>query len=90
MDLNFSSLLLILFLVGALIFIGREFEIRYPTYIDYKIDNKSSIKQQLRTGAYLVLDYLSDLAWPGKLERAYAFKHSKRTPEQILAEHKRL
>lgn len=90
MDLNFSSLLLILFLVGALIFIGREFEIRYPTYIDYKIDDKSSIKQQLRTGAYLVLDYLSDLCWPGKLELAYAFKHSKRTPQQILAENKRL
>lgn len=81
-DLNFTSVVLLTLLIGALIFIGREFEERYPNYVDYKDGEKSTIIQQLRSGAFVALDYASDILYPGTRGMAVRYKQSKRTYEQ--------
>lgn len=82
LDLNFTTVLLLVSLLGILVFVGREFEERYPAYVDYKEGDKTTLVQQLRAGAFVALDYASDVAFPGARSRAISYKQQKRTAEQ--------
>lgn len=78
--MNITVIILIALLLGALILIGREFEERYAKLIDYKADHEpSTLQQQMRTGAYVLFDYISDMCWPGNRTQAYAYKRMKGT-----------
>lgn len=76
-DLNLTTLILLALLVGAVIFIGRELEERYPEYVDYAHPRKSTVVQQLRAGTFVALDYASELAFPGSREKALEYKRNR-------------
>ena len=80
--MNFTVLILLGLLLAAFVLIGREFEERYPGYVDYKTNDKSTIAQQMRTGAFITIDYVSDLIWPGSRDHAIRYKQTRQTPEQ--------
>lgn len=78
LDLNITTIGLILLVVGLIVFIGREFQARYPQYADYVgPDKQSTPVQQARAGGFVVLDFASDLAFPGSREKAREYKKSK-------------
>lgn len=78
--MNITVIILIALLIGALILIGREFEERYAKFVDYKSEQEpSTLQQQMRTGAYVLFDYISDMCWPGNRMQAYAYKRTKGT-----------
>lgn len=86
MNMNFTVLILLGLLLAAFVLIGREFEDRYPGYIDYKTGEKSTLVQQMRVGAFITIDYVSDLIWPGSREHAVRYKQTRKTPEQARQE----
>lgn len=83
MDFIFVVCLLVI-LAGLLIVIGREFEERYPAYIDFASESKpSTLVQQLRTGVFMAMDFGSDMIWPGSRHTAIAFKRARQTKEEL-------
>lgn len=78
LDLNFTTVLILLLLLGTLVFIGREFEKHNPQYVDYKEGDKTTLIQQLRAGGFVALDYASDILFPGDRDRAISYKQQKK------------
>jgi hypothetical protein len=76
-ELNFLTIILFALLVGVVIFVGRELELRYPKYADYAKDAPSTILQQFRAGAFVILDYASEVVFPGSRENALTYKREK-------------
>lgn len=75
---NLTTIIALALLVGIIIFIGRELEVHYPDYTDYvEKGGKSTIVQQLRAGAFILLDYGSDLIYPGSREKMLLYKRNK-------------
>lgn len=75
---NLTTVIALALLVGIVIFIGRELEVHYPEYTDYvEKDGKSTVVQQLRAGAFVLLDYGSDLVFPGSRDKVLQYKRNK-------------
>lgn len=91
MDISFTSVFLLVVLFGILLFVGSEFEDRYPSYATYlknygtKAVVDGTYIQKVRAGAYIVLDYLSDLAWPGDTASANVYKRTKKSKKELLS-----
>lgn len=87
--LNSTTLILLVVLLGALFLIGKEFEDQNPRFVDYKKvdasqqEDFSTALQKIRAGAFVLLDFLSDAAFPGKKENAILFKRMKRTKKEL-------
>lgn len=85
MDLNVTVFLLLALFALVLIVIGREYEERYPKHCDYLADGKpSTFVQQLRTGAFIALDYAGDMVWAGSRDQAIYLKRQKKTKAELL------
>lgn len=77
-ELNFLTIILMAMLVGIVIFVGRELELRYPKYTDYaKQQTPSTLLQQFRAGSFVILDYASEVVFPGSRENALRYKREK-------------
>lgn len=75
---NLTTIIALALLVGIIIFVGRELEVHYPEYTDYvEKGGKSTIVQQLRAGAFVLLDYGSDLIYPGSRDNMLQYKRNK-------------
>lgn len=84
MNAGIIVLLLLAVLVGVLIVIGREYEERNPQACDFSSDKTpSTLVQQLRVGAFLAMDYGSDMVWPGSRNQAIALKRMRQTKEEL-------
>lgn len=78
-------ILLLAVLVGVMIVIGREYEERNPKNCDYvSTGTSSTLVQQLRVGAFLAMDYGSDMVWPGSRDQAISLKRIRRTKHELL------
>jgi hypothetical protein len=78
-ELNFLTIILLAALLGVIIFIGRELEERYPEYADYAVKGTpTTIVQQLRAGTFVVLDYASEVAFPGSRNKAIQYKKDRK------------
>lgn len=85
LELNFTLVILIVLLLATFVFVGKEFEERYPSYVNYKDGDKTSIVQQMRAGSFIVLDYVGDMLWPGDKDQAIYYKRAKKTAAEIKA-----
>lgn len=82
--MNLTVIILLGLLLAAFVLIGREFEERYAPYVDYKDENnRTTVLQQMRVGAFITMDYVSDLVWPGSREHAIRYKQTRKTPDQL-------
>lgn len=81
--LNSTTIILFVVLLGALFVIGKEFEEQNPRYVDYKTSEATTTVQKMRAGAFVLLDFLSDAAFPGSRDYAISYKRLKRTKTEL-------
>jgi hypothetical protein len=75
---NLTVIILLLVLAGIVILMGREFEIRYKKYADYTSHDKpSTLQDQARAGSFWLMDFASDVIFPGTRQSAISYKRDK-------------
>lgn len=75
---NFTTIILLAVLIGVVILMGREFEVRYKRYADYTSDDKpSTFQEQARAGSFWLLDFASEVVFPGTRKSAIRYKRDK-------------
>lgn len=78
-----TNLILLSLLLAIVVFVGKEYETRYPFYADYlNNDKKSTWIQQIRAGTFVLLDSSTDIIYPGSRDKAIAYRKHKQVLTQ--------
>lgn len=72
---DLTTIILLAVLIGVVVLIGREFEIRYKSHADYvTAGTPSTLQQQARAGVFWLFNFAGDLVFPGSREAASRYK----------------